>query len=468
MIIAMVQRGGKIMARNYEMDMTSGSLAKKMISYALPFIATGALQLLFNTADVVVVGRFAGEAALAAVGSTASLIGLIVNLFMGLSVGVSVLVSQYYGSEHYEGVSQTVHTAFCVSLICGVLVGAFGFTFAKPLLNLMGSPADVIELATLYLKIYFLGTPAFLFYNFLSAVLRAVGDTRRPLFYLGSAGVLNIVLNLIFVIVFHLDVAGVAIATVASQILSSILILNCLRHSDTCYHLDYKRLRIHWDKLLLMFKIGLPAGIQSSLFSISNVIIQSSINAWGSLVMAGNSAAQSIESFTYTAMNSISQTALAFTGQNIGAGKLKNIKKIIIYSVLYVIFIGLIMGGASYLLHQPLLSFFTDDSTVIEYGAVRLLYVCLPYFICGIMDVLVGILRGMGYSLVPMVISVGGICGFRILWIYTVYPHFQQLEAIYLSYPITWLITGFIQAICLMVILHKFKHHNNNKQARAK
>ncbi len=456
------------MARSYEMDMTSGSLAKKMISYALPFIATGTLQLLFNTADVIVVGRFAGEASLAAVGSTASLIGLIVNLFMGLSVGVSVLVSQYYGSEHYEGVSQTVHTAFCVSLICGVLVGAFGFAFAKPLLSLMGSPADVIDLAALYLKIYFLGTPAFLFYNFLSAVLRAVGDTIRPLLYLGSAGVLNIVLNLIFVIVFHLDVAGVAIATVASQVLSSILILHCLRHSDACYRLDYKRLRIYWDKLFLMFKIGLPAGIQSSLFSISNVIIQSGINAWGSLVMAGNSAAQSIESFTYTAMNSVSQTALAFTGQNIGAGKLKNIKKVILWSNIYVILIGLVMGGASYFLHKPLLSFFTDDPQVIHHGAVRLLYVCLPYFICGVMDVLVGILRGMGYSMVPMLISVGGICGFRILWMYTVYPHFKQLETIYISYPITWLITGLIQAICLMVILYKFKYHYNNKQARAK
>ncbi|MBR4868585.1 MAG: MATE family efflux transporter, partial [Clostridia bacterium] len=426
--------------RNYEMDMTSGSLPKKMIAYALPFIATGALQLLFNTADIIVVGRFAGNQSLAAVGSTTSLIGLIVNLFMGLSVGVSVLISQYYGSNNYKGVSETVHTAFCVSLIFGVLVGTFGFFFSKPMLQLMGSPHDVIDLATLYLKIYFLGTPAFLFYNFLSAVLRAVGDTRRPLFYLSLAGVLNIVLNLISVIVFHMGVAGVAIATVSSQVLSSVLIFRTLRSETGCYHLDYRLLRIHWDKFILMFKIGLPAGIQSSLFSISNVIIQSSINSWGSLAIAGSSAAQSIESFSYTAMNALSQTALAFTGQNIGAGNIKNVKRITLWATLYVTILGILMGGASYLLNQPLISLFTQDPKVIQYGAQRLFYICLPYFICGIMEVFVGVLRGMGYSLIPMIISVGGICGFRILWIFTVYQHFHTLTTIYLSYPITWLI----------------------------
>ncbi|MBQ6818851.1 MAG: MATE family efflux transporter [Clostridia bacterium] len=447
--------------RNYEMDMTAGSLPKKMISYALPFIATGALQLLLNTADVIVVGRFAGETSLAAVGSTTSLINLLVNLFMGLSVGVGVLVAQNYGSNKYNDVSETVHTAFCVSLICGVLVGIVGFTFAKPMLHLMGSPDDVIDLATLYLKIYFCGTPAFLFYNFLSAVLRAVGDTRRPLFYLGTSGLLNIILNLIFVIVFHMGVAGVAIATVASQVLSSILILRCLRKTTSCYHLDYSQARIHWNKFWLMFKIGLPAGIQSSLFSISNVIIQSSINSWGSLVMAGNSAAQSIEGFTYTAMNSISQTALAFTGQNIGAGKIRNVKRIALWAILYVTVIGLFMGGVSYLLGEQLLFFFTSDAQVIHYGIIRLLYVCLPYFICGVMDVMVGILRGMGYSLIPMIISIGGVCGFRVIWIFTVYQQFHYLETIYLSYPITWTITAIIQAICLTIILIRKKKHTD-------
>ena len=450
--------------KSYEMDMTSGSLAKKMIAYALPFIATGALQLLFNTADVIVVGRFAGETSLAAVGSTSSLISLIVNLFMGLSVGISVLVAQYFGSGHYEGVSQTVHTAFCVSLICGVVVGGFGFALARPMLELMGSPADVIDLATLYLKIYFCGAPAFLFYNFLSAVLRAVGDTRRPLFYLTLAGVLNIVLNLISVIAFHMGVAGVAIATVASQVLSAVLILRCLRKETGCYRLDYSLVRIHWDKLKLMFKIGLPAGIQSSLFSISNVLIQSSINAWGSLVMAGNSASQSLESFTYVAMNSVSQTALAFTGQNVGAGKIQNVKRVAYDSVIFATIIGLILGGVTYLFSDPLLSLFTPDPKVVQYGTVRLLYVCLPYFLCGIMEALVGVLRGIGYSLVPMIISIGGICGFRVLWILTVYPAFRYLETIYLSYPITWVITGAIQAISLICILHNLQKHSNKRK----
>ncbi len=441
--------------KSYEMDMTNGSLPKKMISYALPFIATGALQLLFNTADVIIVGRFAGETSLAAVGSTSSLISLIVNLFMGLSVGVSVLISQYYGSNHYEGVSQTVHTAFCVSLICGVVVGGFGFGLARPMLLLMGSPPDVIDLATLYLKIYFLGAPAFLFYNFLSAVLRAVGDTRRPLFYLTLAGVLNIVLNLITVIIFHMGVAGVAIATVASQILSAILILRCLRKETGCYRLDYHLLRIHWEKLWLMIKIGLPAGIQSSLFSISNVLIQSSINSWGSLIMAGNSAAQTLESFTYVAMNSVSQTALAFTGQNIGAGKIQNVKRVAYCSAMFACVTGLLMGGITILFAKPLLSLFTLDSQVIHYGTIRLLYVCMPYFICGIMESLVGVLRGMGYSLVPMLISVGGICGFRVLWIFTIYAYSHELKTIYLSYPISWIITSIIQAICLYFIIRK-------------
>ena len=451
--------------KSFEMDMTTGSLAKKMISYALPFIATGALQLLFNTADVIVVGRFAGETSLAAVGSTTSLIGLIVNMFMGLSVGVSVLVSQYYGSRHYEGVSQTVHTAFCVSLILGVLVGGFGFFFAKPMLMIMGSPHDVIDLATLYLKIYFCGTPAFLFYNFLAAALRAVGDTRRPLIYLGSAGVLNIALNLIFVIVFHMGVAGVALATIVSQVLSAVLILRCMRKSHgSSYRIEYSQLKINWNKLFLMLKIGLPAGIQSSLFAISNVLIQSSINFWGSQVMAGNAAAQSLEGFTYTAMNSVSQTALAFTGQNIGAGKLKNVTRVIYWSVLYVSAIGLIMGIVSYLFKAPLLGLFTTEDAVISHGSVRLLYVCFPYFLCGVMDVLVGVLRGIGYSLVPMLISVGGICGFRILWIYTIYPIFHQLETIYISYPISWVITGMIQAICLLFIIKKLQKHFDKRK----
>lgn len=454
--------------KNYEMDMTSGSLPGKMLSYALPFIATGALQLLFNAADVVVVGRFAGKESLAAVGSTSSLINLVINLFMGLSVGVSVLISQYYGANAHKKVSETVHTAVAVSGISGVFIGVFGL-FASPfMLRLMGSPDDVIRLATLYLRIYFAGAPCLLIYNFGAAVLRAVGDTRRPLFYLSISGVVNIVLNLFLVIVCRLGVAGVAIATVVSELLSAVMILACLHRTDGCYHLSFRGLRIHGDKLKLMIKIGLPAGIQGSLFSISNVLIQSTINSFGSTVMAGSSAASSIEGFTYTAMNAVSQTALAFTGQNIGAGKTENLKPILGFSCLYVTVIGLILGGLSCLFSGGLLGIYSADPLVISVGQIRLLYICLPYCILGLSEVFVGMLRGLGYSLVPMLISIGGICGLRILWIYTVFSLYPTLICVYLSYPVSWTVTAIVQAVCLLIILSKIVKKSEKQMERIK
>ncbi len=446
--------------KTFEMDMTTGNLPKKILAYALPFIATGTLQLLFNTADVIVVGRFAGVQALAAVGSTSSLINLIINLFMGLSVGVSVLVSQYYGANNHKGVHQTVHTAILISGICGVVVGIFGITAARTLLQWMGSPDDVINLATLYLQIYFVGAPFLLLYNFGAAILRAVGDTKRPLLFLSISGVVNVVLNLVLVIVFHLGVAGVAIATTVSHGLSAAFILLCLHGTEGSYHLSIKNLKIYKDKLLNMVKIGLPAGIQSSLFSISNVLIQSTINSFGSVVMAGNAAAHNIEGFTYTAMNSVSQTALAFTGQNIGGKKHENLKKVFLWCSIYVTVIGLVMGGTSYLLANPLISIFNSDPVVIEAGTTRLLYICVPYFLIGLCEVFVGMLRGMGYSLLPMIVSVGGICGLRVVWIYSVFLLFPTLTTVYLSYPISWIITGTIQAICLLIILHKYSKHS--------
>ncbi len=454
--------------RRYEMDMTTGSLPQKMLGYALPFVATGVLQLLFNAADMIVVGNLVSVDALAAVGSTSSLINLIINLFMGLSVGVSVLVSQYYGAERYSSVFETVHTAFCVSIISGVAIAAFGIIFAEPMLVAMGSPDSVRDDATLYLQIYFAGTPAVLLYNFLASVLRAVGDTRRPLAYLSISGVANVLLNLILVLLLpkEIGISGVGIATVVSQVISALLVCRCLHHTSECYHLDYKALKIYPDKLKSMIKIGLPAGIQGSLFSISNVIIQTNINFWGADVIAGNSAAQTIEGFTYVAMNSVAQTALAFVGQNIGARKAKNVRTIILWSCLFVTIIGIIFGGISYLLGKPLLRLFNPDATVIHYGLIRLLFICLPYFLAGLMDVLVGALRGMGYSLVPMLISVVGICGFRVLWIYTVYPNWRFLETIYISYPITWILTLLIQALCLIIILNKMIRRENLLKAR--
>lgn len=442
--------------KSFEMDMTTGHLPRKILSYAIPFIATGTLQLLFNTADVIVVGRFAGVQALAAVGSTSSLISLIINLFMGLAVGVSVLVSQYFGANNHKGVHQTVHTSITIAAICGVGVDIFGILTAKHLLHLMGSPDDVINLATLYLKIYFLGAPFILLYNFGAAVLRAVGDTKRPLFFLTIAGIVNVILNLVLVINFHLGVAGVAIATVVSNGISAFLVLLCLHKSDGSYHLSLRNLKIYKSKLRDLIKIGLPAGIQSSLFSISNVLIQSTINSFGSVVMAGNAASHTIEAFTYTAMNSVSQTALAFTGQNIGGKQYKNLKTIFLWCSIYVTLIGLIMGGGSYLLANPLIRVFNADPIVIEAGTTRLLYICVPYFLIGLSDVFVGMLRGMGYSLLPMMISIVGICGLRVAWIYTAFVMYPTLITVYLSYPISWTITGIIQAICLFVILNQF------------
>ncbi|MBR3844162.1 MAG: MATE family efflux transporter [Clostridia bacterium] len=446
--------------KNFEMDMTTGNLPKKILAYALPFIATGTLQLLFNTADVIVVGRFAGVQALAAVGSTSSLINLMINLFMGLSVGVSVLVSQYYGAGNHKGAHQTVHTAILVSGICGFAVGLFGLFASRALLQMMDSPPDVIELATLYLRIYFCGTPFLLLYNFGAAILRAVGDTRRPLFFLGISGLVNVILNVILVTAFHLGVAGVAIATVVSHILSAMLILLCLHQSSGSYHLSFTKLTIYKDKLLKMIRIGLPDGIQGSLFSISNVLIQSTINSFGSVIMAANTAAQNIEGFTYTAMNSISQTALAFTGQNIGGKKYKNLKTVLICCSTYVTLIGLIMGGCSYIFSEPLLGIFNSDPVVIQAGTTRLLYICVPYFLIGLSEVFVGMLRGMGYSMLPMLISVGGICLLRVVWIYTVFVLFPTLASVYISYPISWTVTAIIQAICLLTILHKFSKHS--------
>ncbi len=450
------------------MDMTTGSLPKKMVQYALPFMATGALQLMFNMADVVVVGRFAGHEALAAVGgSTGTLINLIINLFMGLSVGVSVLISQYYGADNREGVSQTVHTAACVSLVCGLILAVFGVLMARPLLAAMGSPDDVIDLAALYLRIYFLGAPVLLIYNFLSAVLRAVGDTKRPLVYLSISGVVNVALNLLLVIVFDLGVAGVAIATVVSETISTYLVVQCLRHSDGCYRLQLRRIKINGAKLRSMIQIGLPAGIQGSLFSISNVIIQSHINAFGSLVIAGNTAAQNVEGFTYIAMNSIAQTAMAFTGQNTGAGNAKNLRTVLWFGTVFVTVVGITLGGLSCLFSQPLLHIFSPEETVVQNGALRMLYLCLPYFLLGISDVFVGMMRGMGYSLCPMLLSIGGICGLRLAWIYIMFPLYPTLSVIYLSYGISWVVTLIMQAVALAIVLHKVMSVFNAKAERS-
>ena len=434
--------------KRYEMDMCSGPLLSKILAFTLPLILSSMLQLLFNAADVIVVGRYAGSTALAAVGSTGALINLIVNLFMGLSVGVSVTVARHYGAREYADVTTTVHTAILMSIIGGIAAGAFGFFMAKPLLALMGSPADVIDQAALYVRIYFIGMPASMFYNFGIAVLRAVGDTKRPLYYLSAAGVLNVLLNLLFVIRFSMGVAGVALATSISQYLSAALIAICLMRSESCYRLHWDELALHKDKALPIIRIGLPAGLQSSIFAISNVVIQSSINSFGSIAMAGSAAAANIEGFVYVSMNSVAQASLSFASQNIGARRYERISKISRTCLLLAALFGLVLGNGVYLLHDTFLRFYSPDPAVIEAGALRLSVICTTYFLCGLMDTLACILRAMGKSLLPMVVTIIGACGLRVLWIYTVFPLDRTFFTLFLSYPITWGVTAAVHAVC--------------------
>lgn len=434
--------------KRYEVDMCSGPLLSKILAFTLPLVLSSVLQLLFNAADVVVVGRFAGSTALAAVGSTGSLINLIVNLFMGLSVGVSVVVARHYGAQQYADVNTAVHTAMLMSLIGGAMSGILGFLLAYPLLQLMGSPADVIDQAALYVRIYFIGMPASMVYNFGSAILRAVGDTRRPLYYLSVAGVLNVLLNLLFVIRFSMDVAGVAVATVISQYVSAALIVICLMRSESCYRFHWAELALHRDKVLPILRIGVPAGLQSSIFAISNVVIQSSVNSFGSIAMAGSAAAANIEGFVYVTMSSVSQASLSFASQNIGARLYDRVGKICRTCLLLAAFFGILFGNAAYLLHDTLLGFYSPDPAVIAAGAERLSIIGATYFLCGLMDTLACMLRAMGKSLLPMVVTIIGACGLRIVWVYTVLPLDPTFFTLFLSYPITWGITGAVHAVC--------------------
>ena len=443
--------------RRYEMDMTTGALLPKILVFSGPLILTGILQLLYNAADVVVVGRFAGATSLAAVGSTGSLINLIINVFMGLSVGTSVMVARYYGAGDVRMVQDTVHTSILVSLVSGIAVGIFGFFMAKPILRLMDSPEDVIDLATLYVRIYFLGMPFNLLYNFGAGILRAVGDTKRPLYYLTISGAANVGLNLILVIVFQMGVAGVATATVVSQAISMVLVLLCLIRTHGAIHLDLRKLRIRKGPLLGIIQVGLPAGLQGSLFSISNVLIQSSINSFQSTAMAGNAAASNLEGFVYTAMNSIYQADLTFASQNYGAGKKDRVKSVLWNCLGTVVVIGLGLGLLFQAFDRTLLSVYNQDPAVIDYGVLRMHIILPTYFICGMMDVMVGQLRGIGYSIMPMIVSLTGACLFRILWIMTIFsmPQFHTLQMLYISYPVSWALTFSIHMICYLTIAKK-------------
>ena len=441
--------------RQYEMDMTQGALLPKIIRFAVPLMLTGVLQLFYNAADVVIVGRFAGSTALAAVSSTGALINLIVNVFMGLSLGASVLVGQSYGAGKYKDVNDVVHTTIGMALVCGAIVTVLGVCFGKPILAMMDTPADVLELSSLYVIIYFSGSIFNLVFNFGAAILRAVGDTRRPMYYLILSGLVNVILNMIFVIGFHMSVAGVALATVISQVISAVLVVICLMRTHGAIHLDWRKLRIRRDFALKLIKIGLPAGLQGAIFSFSNVLIQSSVNSFGANAMAGNGAAANIEGFVYTAMNAFYTTALTFTSQNLGARKTERLGRIMWTCQACVFLFGFVLGMLVYSFRVPLLSIYCTEWEVVEMGMKRNQIMLTTYFIAGMMDVLVGALRGMGNSFVPMIVSVLGVCAFRVLWIFTVFAAYRSLTVLYLSYPISWAITGTAHLISYLVTKNK-------------
>lgn len=436
----------------YKIDMCQGRILPKVLLFAIPLMLSSILQLLFNAADVVVVGQFAGSQSLAAVSSTGSLVNLIVNLFVGLSIGTNVVTARYMGAKADEAINQTVHTSVLIAIFGGIFLAIFGFFAARELLMWMDTPADVLDLAALYLKIYFLGMPATMLYNYGSAILRAQGDTKRPLYFLSIAGVLNVLMNLFFVIVMKLDVAGVGLATAISQYVSAGLIVFCLMEEPGSVRLDLKKLRIHRDKLWEIMKIGLPAGLQGMVFSLSNVVIQASVNSFGSVVMAGNGAASNIEGFVYVAMNAFYQACLTFTGQNIGGGRIDRVNRILLVCELCVLAVGLVLGLGCYWGGRYLLRIYSPDALVIDAGMNRLKYVCRPYALCGIMDVLVGGLRGMGSSVTPMIVSLLGACVFRIVWIQTIFQTIHTMDNLYVSYPISWLITAAVHLICYVIV----------------
>ncbi len=448
------------MRKSRAVDMTTGPLFPKVIMFVLPLMASGILQLLFNAADVIVVGKFAGSLALAAVGSNGSLINLFVNVFINLSVGVNVLVARFYGSHEYKDLSKCVHSAIGISALLGVVVSVLGFIFSRSMLVLMQTDPEVLPLAALYLKIYFLGIPATLVYNFGAAVLRAVGDTERPLRYLMISGIVNVALNLILVVVFHLDVAGVAIATAVSQYVSAFLVIRCLVHSESVYQLHPKSIRLHGSIILQIFLIGFPAGLQSFFFSFSNVIIQSSVNSFGYVTMAANSAAGNLDGFIYIALNSVYLAALSFTSQNYGAKRIDRIKKLFYVCPATTMAIGAVICPLVYFCGPTLLSLYIssnnpDRDAILADGMIRLEYMGLTYWLCGLMEVLTGFLRGLGKTWVPMIISVFGACIFRIVWIYTIFAAYPTLEVLYLSYPISWILTPIAHTIALILTYRK-------------
>jgi len=441
----------------YEIDMCNGPLLRNILRFAIPLALSGILQLTFNAADIIVLGRFAGNVALAAVGSTAELNHLIITLFVGLSTGVNVMVAKYRGAREDSYVEETVHTAIMTALIGGVFLIFAGGLLARPMLTLMGTPHDVIDHAVLYMRIYFIGMPGTMIYNFGSSVLRAVGDTKRPMYFLTFAGALNLVLNLIFVIVLQMGVAGVAIATALSQTVSAVLVMYCLIKNDGVYKVNLKSLRIVPHRLAEMARIGIPAGMQGALFGIANITIQSSINSFGSVAMSGCTVGGNIEGFTYIIVNSLHQACLSFIGQNYGAKNYKRVNQVLRTCMFLAVGIGIGVSAIVITFGRQLLGLYTADPAVIDYGMVRLWSVIAPYFLFGTMEVACGAMRGIGYAITPTLVSLAGVCTTRITWVYTVFAAYHNLSVLLLAFPVSWAVTTAIHLISFMVVKRKWQ-----------
>ena len=438
--------------KKYEIDMTNGTIMDKLITFSLPLMLSGILQLMFNAVDIIVVGQFSGSRPLAAVGSTSALINLFTNFFIGISLGTNVLAARFFASGKIKEMSDTVHTSILFAAISGVVMMIVGLLFSRFALELMETPDEVIDMAALYLKIYFVGVPFFMLYNYGAAVLRAVGDTRRPLVFLVISGAVNAILNMVLVILFHLDVEGVAIATVISQMISCVLVLRCLCKTDACYQLHFSKLAINGKYLRQIFQVGVPAGIQSTVINFSNVLLQSSVNSFGSIAMAGYTAANNLLGFLYTSINAVTQACMSFTSQNYGAGKTKRMDRVLIDCLILSCAFSLTMGCCAWFFGPQLLQIYTESSAVISCGVEILSFTTVTYFLCGIMDLIPGALRGMGRSAVPMILSIIGTVGTRIVWIFWIFPYHRSLDILFLSYPVSWILTILMQVICFFIV----------------
>ena len=444
----------------YEVDMTQGPILRHLVRFSITVALTSILQLLYNMVDTVVVGQFAGKEALAAVGSTSSLINMLVTVFLGLSVGASITVAKRYGEGDYKAVSETAHTAIALSAVCGVFVGVIGFVFAKPMLSAMGVPGDILDRASLYMRLYFVSIP-FAFVNvFGSAVLRAVGDTKRPLYILTLSGVLNVLLNLLFVIGFHMSVVGVALGTVFSSMLSAYLVLRVLTRTAGAIRIILKKLTLKKRVLKAIARIGLPAGLEGATFGISNVLIQSAINSFGSLAIAGNAVALSINGLVFVLMQAVNQACMTFTSQNMGAGQFTRVRRSPLITIALVSASSFAVCMLILAFATPISSLYNGDPQVIRYAVLRLEYTFPLYFTFGVMQTFTSQLRGMGHSFLPMLVSITGISGIRLLWLYTAFAQSRTLETLYTGYPVSWMTTMTIMIVCYAAVLRKLPREN--------